>query len=276
MTDMPTPIVDVDWLAQHLGEPELLIFDASNSKQRWQRFIPGALIFDLEVEMADTSGELDHVMLPMDVFEQKLRDLGVDDDSRIVVYDDEGIYASPRAWWMLRAAGLHWVAVLDGGLPAWIAAGNETVAEPGVAGTGSVTLRPEPTAFVDADAVAIALNDPRQVVVDARSADRFEGTGAEKWANTRLGHMPGARNLPFTQILDQGHLRPLHQLEELFRPLVGEAERITFSCGSGVTACILALGADAAGISPLAVYDGSWQEWGADPKRPVATGPDVG
>src|SRR5659263_160488 len=102
MTDMPTPIVDVDWLAQHLGEPELLIFDASNSKQRWQRFIPGALIFDLEVEMADTSGELDHVMLPMDVFEQKLRDLGVDDDSRIVVYDDEGIYASPRAWWMLR------------------------------------------------------------------------------------------------------------------------------------------------------------------------------
>ncbi|MFD0379683.1 sulfurtransferase [Streptomyces sp. NPDC127112] len=271
---IPGPLVGTGWLASHLGR--VVVFDASVGAHRGgpQR-IPGARPFDLDGQLSDHDAPAPHTMPTAAAFEEALRGLGVGDGDAVVVYDAAGIYSSARAWWMLRAMGFDRVAVLDGGLPAWTAAGLAVEDGPAVydGPRGSFTARPRPGLLVDADAVAAALADPAAVVLDARTRERFAGSAPEPRPGLRGGHMPGALNLPFGELVGPGGLmRPARELRAAFEALAGERERLYFSCGSGVTACVLALGATLAGYGETAVYDGSWSEWGMPSDRPVVVG----
>ncbi|MEU9233327.1 sulfurtransferase [Streptomyces subrutilus] len=275
---LPGPLVGAEWLAARLGEPGLVLFDASVGAHRGAgRRIPGARPFDLDGELSDHGAPAPHTMPGADRFTEAVRALGVDDTDTVAVYDGAGIYSSARAWWMLRAMGFDRAAVLDGGLPAWTAAGLPVEdARPAYDGPrGSFTARPRPGLLVGAGAVAEALADPAAAVLDARTRERFAGAAPEPRPGLRGGHMPGALNLPFGELQrEDGRMRPAGELREAFTALAGERERLYFSCGSGVTACVLALGADLAGYRRLAVYDGSWSEWGLpSDERPVAVGP---
>lgn len=273
----PGPLVGADWLAARLGAPGLVVFDASVGSHRdAARRIPGARPFDLDGALSDHAAAAPHTMPGAAAFAGAMRDLGVDDTSTVVAYDGAGVYSSARAWWMLRAMGFDRVAVLDGGLPAWLAADLPVEDRAAAYGgpRGSFTARPRAGLLVDAAAVAAALADPAAAVLDARTRERFAGTAPEPRPGLRGGHMPGAASLPFGELQDSaGLMRPAAQLREAFEAVAGDRERLYFSCGSGVTACVLALGADLAGYDRLAVYDGSWSEWGVpSPDRPVATG----
>ncbi|MBT2469758.1 sulfurtransferase [Streptomyces sp. ISL-66] len=274
---MPGPLVGADWLAARIGAPGLVVFDASLGGHRdAARRIPGARPFDLDGALSDHDAAAPHTMPGSAAFAGAMRDLGVDDTSTVVAYDGAGVYSSARAWWMLRAMGFDRVAVLDGGLPAWLAAGLpvEERAAAYEGPRGSFTARPRSGLLVDAAAVAAALADPAAAVLDARTRERFAGTAPEPRPGLRGGHMPGAVSLPFGDLQDSaGLMRPAAELRAAFEAVAGDRERLYFSCGSGVTACVLALGADLAGYDRLAVYDGSWSEWGVpSPDRPVVTG----
>ncbi|MEV6573208.1 sulfurtransferase [Streptomyces sp. NPDC051577] len=272
----PGPLVGAPWLAARLGGPDLVVLDASVAPHRGaDRRIPGARPFDLDGDLSDHTTELPHVMPAAAAFERAMRDLGLDDRATVVVYDGAGLHSSARAWWMLRAMGFDRAAVLDGGLPAWEAAGLpvERLAPDYEGPRGSFTARPRAGLLVDSAAVAAALADPAATVLDARTPERFAGTAPEPRPGLRGGHMPGALNLPFGDLKGpDGLMRPAGELWQAFASLAGERERLYFSCGSGVTACVLALGAELAGYRDLAVYDGSWSEWGLPSNRPVVTG----
>lgn len=208
-------------------------------------------------------------------FTGELRSLGLRTGDT-VVYDAAGVYSSARAWWMLRAVGFDRVAVLDGGLPGWTGAGLPL--ESGAAAVaperGDFTAAPRAGLVVGADEVADAVADPASAVFDARARGRFLGTAPEPRAGLRGGHMPGAVGLPFGEIQRGGRMLPAAELRTVFAALAGDRERLYFSCGSGVTACVLTLGAELAGYREPAVYDGSWSEWGLpSERRPVVTGP---
>lgn len=277
---LPTPLVSIPWLAAHLGAPDLVILDASMkpigsvgaappSADVW---LPNAQIFDFDTRICDHSSGLPHMMPTPEVFEREVRALGVNRQTQIVVYDKVGIFSSPRAWWMFKAMGHDAVAVLDGGLPAWIAAGlpTESTPRPPVP-AGDFVARPRPSLFVDADHVAAALSSPVAAVLDARSEGRFHGREPEPRQGLRGGHMPNAVNVPFGAVQSGGKMRSPEEISALLAAKVGGRERLVFSCGSGVTACTLALAAELAGYSDKAVYDGSWSEWGLPSSRPVVT-----
>ncbi|MFD5874116.1 sulfurtransferase [Streptomyces sp. NPDC060322] len=273
---LPGPLVGADRLAAWLARPGTVVLDASVGAHRAVgRRIPGARRFDIDGALSDHSVPLPHTMPGPAEFEERMRALGVDGTDTVVVYDTAGIYSSARAWWMLRAMGFDRVAVLDGGLPAWEAGGFPVEErEPGGAGrAGDFTARPRPGALVGSDAVVEALADPRAAVLDARSRERFAGTAAEPRPGLRGGHMPGAVNLPFGAVQRDGRMLPAEQLRTVFQASAGSRERLVVSCGSGVTACVLALGAELAGYGEVSVYDRSWSEWGLPSELPVVTGP---
>lgn len=272
---LPGPLVGVDWLARRLGAPGLVLFDASVGAHRGAAHrIPGARPFDLDGALCDHTAPAPHTMPGAPEFTEAMRALGVADSDTVVVYDGAGVYSSARAWWMLRAMGFDRAAVLDGGLPAWTAAGLPTSPTgPTYEGPrGSFTARPRAGLLVDSATVARALTDPTATVLDARTRARFAGAAPEPRPGLRGGHMPGAVNLPFGELQDpDGRMRSAGELRATFRALTGERERLYLSCGSGVTACVLALGADLAGYEEIAVYDGSWSEWGMPSDLPVTT-----
>jgi thiosulfate/3-mercaptopyruvate sulfurtransferase len=271
----------VTWLQANIGASGVVVLDASMApiggapppSPAETRYIPGARVFDFDRRICDRASPLPHMMPSAELFEAELRALGVNRDSQVVVYDKVGIFSSPRAWWMLRSMGHHAVAVLDGGLPAWIAAGlptENTATAPSV--PGDFVARPQPGYFCDADRVAQVLGSAGQRVLDARSEGRFKGSEPEPRQGLRAGHMPGAVNLPFSAVQREGRMLPPEELRQLYASKVGARDQLVFSCGSGVTACVLALGATLAGHSQLSVYDGSWSEWGLPSSRPVVSG----
>ncbi|MER8182270.1 sulfurtransferase [Kitasatospora sp. NPDC094015] len=272
------PLIGVDRLAGHLDHPALVLLDASVGADEGDgRRIPGTRRFDLDGPLSDPSSPLPHTMPGPERFTRELRALGVGTDSTVVVYDRIGIYSAARAWWMLRVMGFDRVAVLDGGLPAWAAAGLPLAPAPaGQPPAGDFTARPRPGLLVDRAEVVRALAEDGTAVLDARTRERFAGQVEEVRPGLRRGHMPGASNLPFGDLQDGGRMRPATELRALFAAVAGDRERLVLSCGSGVTACVLALGADLAGYRDLAVYDGSWSEWGLPSELPVATGPAAG
>lgn len=268
---LPTPIVSAGDLAEAMAGPSagrIVVLDVSMGASPADPHIPGALRFDLDGPMSDQTTGLPHSMPAPDVFQESLRGLGVRTDSHVVVTETDFLFAAARPWWMLRAMGIDDVSVLDGGNPAWAAAGYPLITEETPApGPGDVVVHPRPGLLVDEEHVTASLA-AGETVIDARSRDRFAGAAPEPRPGLRTGHMPGAVNLPYTELQKDGRLLPVVDLAAAVDRTAGHGP-ITASCGSGVTACVVALAAVLAGRDDVAVYDGSWSEWGRE------GGPDV-
>jgi thiosulfate/3-mercaptopyruvate sulfurtransferase len=280
----PEALVSTEWLAAHLDDPHILIVDSSfklpgitpTAREDYDRgHVPGAVFFDVD-DIAEPGTSLPHMIPSAERFAEKMAALGIGDDDRVVAYDGAGLSSAGRAWWMLRLFGHHDVALLDGGLPKWK---NERrpleTAEPRPA-RRRFTPRFDTTLVRDKRALIGNLSTRQEQVVDARAAGRFDGTVAETRPGLRSGHIPGSRNLPYDQLTDP-HTRQLRgpeALTELFRGAgVALDWPIVTSCGSGVTACALAFALHLIGRPDVAVYDGSWSEWGLPGDTPVETGP---
>jgi thiosulfate/3-mercaptopyruvate sulfurtransferase len=274
----PSPLVTTEWLAAHLYDADVVILDASLPKPKAKpednplhgRQIPSARFFDIEGDFSAHDTDLPHMMPTEAQFNEAARRLGINCTSKIVIYDNLGIYSAPRAWWMFLAMGHADVAVLDGGLPAWV---NENRATE-MSGEKKVRLgnfegKYQRNFFRSADEVLSYIDDARLKVLDARSSGRFNGKEPEPRVGLRGGHIPNSLSLPFPEVLDGNHLLTKEKLLEKFQGLGIRDEQLTFSCGSGLTACILTLGAYVAGFRDLSVYDGSWSEWGQPGELPV-------
>lgn len=274
----PEALVSTGWLAEHLNDPKVRVVDASlprvgvkeDTRANYREaHIPGAPFFDID-DIADPASTLPHMMPGADIFARKVGALGISNDSKVVVYDQHGLYSAPRGWWMFRAFGHDDVAVLDGGLPKWRAEGRPVTAEipsPAVA-SFSAKLRPELLRLVDQ--VRANIDSGTEQVVDARGAGRFEGTEPETRAGLRSGHIPRSLNVPYPEIVKDGRLADAAGLRQAFEHHgVDLSKPITTSCGSGITACILALGLYLNGRDDVAVYDGSWTEWGGREDLPL-------
>lgn len=262
-------LVSVAWLKENFSAENLVILDADMKPvtpvaggTTEALYIPNSLRFDFDNEIKDMHTALPHMMPTPEFFQDEAQKLGVNQDSAIVVYDHVGIYASPRAWQMFRAMGHENVAVLDGGLPAWIQAGYESASQlnPLPVTRGDFLSNPQADAFVDSSYVLKRLNDSNYTIIDARAEGRFKGVDPEPRPNMKRGHIPNAINLPFEAVLESGKMKSKSVLQSMFANYK-ENNKI-FYCGTGVTACIVALAADQAGHKNFSVYDGSWAEWG--------------
>ncbi len=278
-----SPFVTADWLKERRAAPDIVVLDASwylpaQGRDAEAEFraahVPGAIRFDIDA-MSDETSPLPHMLPRPEVFSSRMRALGVGDGAQIVVYDGMGLFSAPRVWWMLRAYGVRDVAILEGGLPAWIAAGYPT--EEGDAPPRErrhFTARLDHGAVADAQDVARALERGSAQLVDARSGPRFRGEEAEPRPGVRPGHMPGARNVHYAALQANGRLKDEASLRAAFAEAGVDLDApVITTCGSGVTAAIVSLALETLGRPPRALYDGSWSEWGSDPARPVATGP---
>ncbi len=270
-------LISPQFLFENRSAENLIVLDASMKPVTpvgdvvADAYIPNSLRFDFDNFIKDQSNPLPHMLPTPEFFTEEMQKMGINKGSAIVAYDNVGVYASPRAWWMFRAMGHDNVAVLDGGLPAWIQAGYETTPTLSSATKrGNFASHPRPGLFVDSQTVTHALSDSAYSVLDARSAGRFHGREPEPRAGLRGGHMPGSLSLPFNEVQSNGVMKAPALLREMFAQY--KNKKLIFSCGSGVTSCVLALAAEQAGLTELAVYDGSWTEWGAeDSGLPVVT-----
>ena len=282
MADDPKTLVSTDWLAEHLKDPDLRILDASiylpgvdrDGRTEYDAVhIPGARFFDID-DVSDGRSDLPHMVPPIDKFMSRVRAMGVGDGHQIVVYDGSGLFSAARVWWLFRIMGQSNIAVLDGGLPKWIAEGREVEDLAPVIRDRHMTVRFQNQMVRDVTQVSSASKLGTSQIVDARAAGRFSGELPEPREGLRSGHIPNSRNVPFTDLLnDDKTMKTLDQTRAIFENAGVDLKRpIITTCGSGVTAAVLGLALERMGHDMWSLYDGSWTEWGMFPAVPVSTG----
>ena len=282
MADDPKTLVSTDWLAAHMKDPDLRILDASTYLPGIDRdgrteydaaHIPGARFFDID-DVSDGRSDLPHMVPPIEKFMSRVRAMGVGDGHQIVVYDGSGLFSAARVWWLFRLMGQDNIAVLDGGLPKWIAEGREVEDLAPVIRDRHMTVCFQNQMVRDVTQVSSASKLGTSQIVDARAAARFRGEAPEPREGLRSGHIPNSRNVPFTDLLnDDKTMKTSDQTRAIFVSAGVDLKKpIVTTCGSGVTAAVLGLALERMGHDMWSLYDGSWTEWGMFPTVPVATG----
>lgn len=271
MLELQGPLVSVEWLYSNLGASNLVVLDATIPKVTGGNFamnmvqISSARFLDLKNKFSEVSAPFPTTFPSAERFTKSAQELGINQDSVIVVYDDIGIYSSPRAWWLFKAFGHNNVAVLDGGFPSWKKANYDVENKLGYSGKlGNFKAKYRPGLMKFFEDIKKESQDEHSLIVDARSEARFRGLVPEPREGLRSGTIPNSVNIPHDDLLnDDQQFKNIEVLRTIFKKFAEQEKHLTFSCGSGITACMLALGAEMAGYQNLSVYDGSWTEWGS-------------
>ncbi len=266
---MKKTIISVEGLHNQLNNPNLIILDCSLEEKKsivdksfLNKCIKGARYFDLEGVFSDKSTPLPNTLVSPLTFQIEARRLGINESSFIVVYDNLGIYSSPRVWWMLKSMGHDNVYVLDGGLPEWIKQGFETD-EIFVSDflPGNFIAKFDASKFKNSEDIIHNIQSKESYLIDARTEGRFKGTAPEPRKELKSGSIPGSCNLPFQEVIKDGKMLAKNELEKVFEKLNLDKKPLTFTCGSGLTACIILLASEMILDNHKSVYDGSWTEW---------------
>lgn len=273
------PLVPPSWLAGRLNDPRTVILDATlppvgvtppvDTHARYlASHVPGAIFFDIEA-LSDTSTPLPHMMPTAEAFSRDMSAMGIEESMTICIYEQDGVFSAPRAWWMLRTFGASDIYILDGGLRAWIEAGLPTSSGPVHRTPAHFRTVLDRKAVKDFQQMQQLIAGHGQIL-DARSAARFTGAAPEPRPGISSGHMPGATSVPFTNLVKDGRLKSMEQLHEVFASRgVDLKNPITTTCGSGVTAAVVALGLEIAGADRVTLYDGSWAEYAQRPEAVI-------
>ena len=270
-------IVSPTELNQKLGSEHLVLLDASPQSnvsglqtEYPGKFIPGARMIDLKKNFSCTKTDLPNMLPLATEFQSACQELGINKESEIVVYDNIGIYTSPRIWWMFNAMGHSSISVLDGGLPAWISSGFKVVDHPITQWEkGNFLSNPQSGWIKDLGQVFQNLSTPEFKLIDARSKGRFTGEKPEPRAGLSSGHIPGSYNVPWKTVLDGGHFKSPSRLQEIFDQIPAGTKELVFSCGSGLTACIVGMAYKSISDQNLIIFDGSWTEWASHENLPI-------
>jgi thiosulfate/3-mercaptopyruvate sulfurtransferase len=273
---MIKPLVSVAWLYDNFDNEKLIILDCTipkvtaNSSINEEKYqIKGAIFFDIKNTFSDKNAKFPNTVLQPKVFEEKAQKTGINKDSILICYDDLGIYSSPRVWWMFQLMGFKNVAVLEGGLPAWRE--KKHPIEPPKKYSikkGDFKVKYQSEKLIHTEDILNSYKNKDVLIVDARSKGRFYGTEPEPRKDIKGGHIPNAVSLPYSEILSNGKMKSKEELHTIFKPFKNN-KRVIFTCGSGITAAILALGAAISAIENVAVYDGSWTAWGSGLENPI-------
>lgn len=263
--NLPDSVVSVKWLKNNIDNKNLVVLDGTINKviNDKQKQIPKARYFDIKTKFSNTADPFPSAFPSEAQFQKEARALGINKKSTIVIYDDKGIYSSARVWWMFKAFGHDKVAVLNGGFPKWLEVDYHTeplITYNGEEGDFEAKLKPDYMLFFED--IKNASQNSSYTIIDARSAARFNMEEPEPREGLRMGTIPNSKNLPYTDLLEDGKIKDKVDLEKQLNMVARKEDNVIFSCGSGITACILALGAYRAGYNNISVYDGSWTEWG--------------
>lgn len=266
---MKEKLISTFWLKENLNNKDLIVLDASPKSTHAglvsefpDKIIPSARHFDLQKHFRDKLGEFPNTLPSGEQFETECRKLGINNSSQIIVYDNLGIYTSPRVWWMFKTMGHDSVAVLDGGLPEWIRQRHETTSKNSKCyKEGNFNAKFKSSNVTYYDYLVNTLSHTDHLIVDARSKGRYKGNEKDPRANLQSGHIPNSINITYQSVLDNGKYKSEQHLRKLFEKVLSENQKLIFSCGSGITACIVLLASELILPNNKSVYDGSWTEW---------------